>query len=131
MGISLLLCGERNNHRMAPRDLPWSLGNKLQQERQPMASTSHQVSRHWQHSPLASCKGSVWAWKTILMLTKTSPLCPPYKETTSFSCPAHSTINDGSRQCEAEKKREGGWKKDMHLIFNHQLGSETYGQYIF
>lgn len=81
MGISLLLCGERNNHRMAPRDLPWSLGNKLQQERQPMASTSHQVSRHWQHSPLASCKGSVWAWKTILMLTKTSPLCPPYKET--------------------------------------------------
>lgn len=79
MGIIWSLWGERTNHRTVPAALPWLPSNELQQEGLPMVSTSHKVSRCWQHSPPAPCKGSVSAYKAILMLAKPYPFACPVK----------------------------------------------------
>lgn len=79
MGIIWSLWGERTNHRTVPAALPWLPSNELQQEGLPMVSTSHKVSRCWQHSPPAPWKGSVSAYKAILMLAKPYPFACPVK----------------------------------------------------
>lgn len=104
MRIMLSLCGERKDHKMVSVALSWLSGKKLQQERLPMDSTFHKVSRCWKESP--SARPLSWFARLFSCLQRPPLYAHPIKKWSvtragyiqhmGLSAPIHKTM----RPCE-------------------------------
>ena len=105
MRIIVSLSGERDDHRIVSVALSWLSDKKLQQERLPMASTSHRISRSWNQS-----SARPWSWLARLFSCLQNPLfcAQPIKKgsITGAGCILHidpnAPLSKTVRSCELQ-----------------------------